>query len=83
MNEQKHKSMKTQFTPYWNLGNRSTEAMNDEAITEKILQTLEEWNEQGRASNLNRFKSAGTNTSSKKLAQLASGSTKDSKLPDE
>ena len=74
--------MKTQFTPFWNLGNRSAEAMNDEAITEKILQTLEEWNEQGRTSNLNRFRSADTNASPKKLAQLASGSPLEGK-PDE
>jgi len=37
------------------------EVMNDESIEAKVREILEEWNEQGETSKLNRFKSLSIN----------------------
>ena len=47
----------------------ATEVMNDESIEVKVREILEEWNEQGETSNLNKFKRAVKNASSIKLAK--------------
>ncbi len=55
-------------------GSLTTEVMNNESITEKIRQTMEEWNEQGKTSKLNKFRSPVTNALSVKSARPASRS---------
>jgi len=43
--------------------------MDDESNTEKVRQIIEEWNEQGETSNLNKFKRPVKNASAIKLAK--------------
>ena len=45
----------------------TNEVMNDDSITAKVREALEEWNEREKASHLNRFRNPGKNTSAKKL----------------
>ena len=54
-----------------NLGNESpcTEAMNDESITAKVRQAIEEWNEQEKTCDLNRFKNPDATTSTVRLME--------------
>ena len=70
MNDLKQR-METQikFTQYSKLSNRplTAEAMNDESITAKIRQVIEEWDEQ-KGSGLNSFKSPDTKASSPKFS---------------
>jgi|GEM_PF-4290326 len=49
-----------------NLGNESvgTKSINDESITAKVRQAIEEWNEQEKTGDLNKFKNPDTSTSS-------------------
>lgn len=52
-------------------GSQVKEAMNEECITAKVRQTLGEWNKREKARHLNRFRSPGTNASSRKLVPKA------------
>jgi hypothetical protein len=71
-NDLKHRRMKTQgnVTQHGNTDNGSlnTEGVNDESITLKVRQALEEWNTQERTCDLNKFRNPDANPSSGRKA---------------